>query len=89
MNVPIAESFEALPGRGAQARVEGRDLWAGGPRLMHERLGKLTGELVEGFVCTAHLLLGALPHLKNAARGLQDGGPDLFRFPLSLDFIFH
>ena len=41
VNVPEAESFEALPGRGAQARVEGRDLWAGGPRLMHERLGKL------------------------------------------------
>ena len=33
------ESFESLPGRGAQARVGGRDLWAGGPRLAAERLG--------------------------------------------------
>ena len=38
---PAAEGFQALPGRGAIARVGGRALWAGGPRLMHERLGEL------------------------------------------------
>ena len=31
--VPVAESFEALPGRGARATVAGRAVWAGGPRL--------------------------------------------------------
>lgn len=31
--------FEALPGRGAQASVDGRALWAGGPRLIAERTG--------------------------------------------------
>jgi Cd2+/Zn2+-exporting ATPase len=31
--------FTALPGRGVQARVDGRRLWAGGPRLAGERLG--------------------------------------------------
>lgn len=35
------ELFEALPGRGALARVGGRDLWAGGPRLAAERLGSV------------------------------------------------
>ncbi|MDA0169631.1 heavy metal translocating P-type ATPase [Solirubrobacter taibaiensis] len=39
--VPPAEGFLALPGRGAQATVAGRALWAGGPRLMQERLGTL------------------------------------------------
>jgi len=33
MAVPVAESFEALPGRGARATVADRALWAGGPRL--------------------------------------------------------
>jgi Cd2+/Zn2+-exporting ATPase len=47
LTVPNAESFEALPGRGAVARVDGRDLWAGGPRLMHERLGELPAALAE------------------------------------------
>jgi Cd2+/Zn2+-exporting ATPase len=45
LTVPKAEAFEALPGRGALARVGGRALWAGGPRLMQERLGALPGEL--------------------------------------------
>ena len=31
--------FEALPGRGARATVDGRALWAGGPRLVAERAG--------------------------------------------------
>lgn len=43
--VPAAEAFEALPGRGARAVVDGRELWAGGPRLLRERLGALPPEL--------------------------------------------
>ncbi|HWK26102.1 MAG TPA: cation-translocating P-type ATPase [Solirubrobacter sp.] len=45
--VPAADDFEALPGRGATARVGGRVLWAGGPRLMRERLGHVPGEVDE------------------------------------------
>lgn len=37
--IPAATGFEALPGRGARARVGGQELWAGGPRLAAERLG--------------------------------------------------
>ena len=36
VEVPPADRFEALPGRGARAAVDGRDLWAGGPRLAAE-----------------------------------------------------
>lgn len=39
LDVPRPERFAALPGRGATAVVGGRALWAGGPRLMQERLG--------------------------------------------------
>lgn len=39
--VPIVRRFEALPGRGATATVDGRALWAGGPRLMQDRIGAL------------------------------------------------
>jgi Cd2+/Zn2+-exporting ATPase len=48
-NLPLAEAreFLALPGRGAQARVDGRDLWAGGPRLVAERAGGLPDGLDE------------------------------------------
>jgi Cd2+/Zn2+-exporting ATPase len=35
--VPAVSAFAALPGRGAQGTVEGRALWAGGPRLAAER----------------------------------------------------
>jgi Cd2+/Zn2+-exporting ATPase len=45
--VPAAEAFQALPGRGATARVDGRELWAGGPRLMQERLGSLPAALAD------------------------------------------
>ncbi|MBE2318607.1 cation-translocating P-type ATPase [Solirubrobacter sp. CPCC 204708] len=45
VRVPSAEAFEALPGRGARAVVSGRELWAGGPRLMQERLGSPPPEL--------------------------------------------
>jgi Cd2+/Zn2+-exporting ATPase len=34
-----AEDLSALPGRGIDARLDGRALWAGGPRLAGERLG--------------------------------------------------
>ncbi len=32
--VPATESFEAIPGKGAKARVEGRELYMGGPALL-------------------------------------------------------
>ncbi len=35
------DDFETLPGRGAQAGVEGRALWVGGPRLAGERSGSV------------------------------------------------
>lgn len=39
--------FEALPGRGALASVDGRPLWAGGPRLAADRGAQLPDELGE------------------------------------------
>jgi Cu2+-exporting ATPase len=36
LSVPTATSFEALPGRGARARVDGHDVAVGGPRLLAE-----------------------------------------------------
>jgi Cu2+-exporting ATPase len=36
LRVPPAERFEALPGRGAKAWVEGRELFVGGPALLRE-----------------------------------------------------
>jgi len=41
VSAPVAAAFTALPGRGAQATVAGRTLWAGGPRLVAERAGAL------------------------------------------------
>ncbi len=45
--VPIAaaDEFAALAGRGAEGRVDGHRLWAGGPRLIRERTGALAPEL--------------------------------------------
>jgi Cu2+-exporting ATPase len=37
LEVPVASGFEALPGRGARASVDGRDVAVGGPRLLAER----------------------------------------------------
>ena len=34
--IPTATAFEAMPGRGARARVEGHDVAVGGPRLLAE-----------------------------------------------------
>ena len=39
LDIAEPDAFEALPGRGVVARVDGHDLWAGGPRLAAERLG--------------------------------------------------
>ena len=35
-SIPIATAFEALPGRGARAKVEGHEVAVGGPRLLAE-----------------------------------------------------
>lgn len=40
-----AEEFQALPGRGAQATVNGRALWAGGPRLAADHGSQLPAAL--------------------------------------------
>jgi len=32
--IPAAEAFEAIPGKGVRARVDGRDLYMGGPALL-------------------------------------------------------
>ena len=37
----VASEFEALPGMGATANVDGRDLWAGGPRMAADRRADL------------------------------------------------
>ena len=34
LSIPTASSFEAQPGRGARARIEGREVAVGGPRLL-------------------------------------------------------
>ena len=44
LDVVEPEGFEALAGRGVVARVGGRDLWMGGPRLAGERLGAMPEE---------------------------------------------
>jgi Cu2+-exporting ATPase len=36
ISIPPATAFEALPGRGARAKVEGHDVAVGGPRLLAE-----------------------------------------------------
>lgn len=43
--VPEVEDFLALPGRGARALVDGRSLWAGGPRLIREQVGRPSDEV--------------------------------------------
>jgi Cd2+/Zn2+-exporting ATPase len=45
LDVPPPERFLALPGRGATALVEGRELWVGGPRMLEERLGALPADV--------------------------------------------
>jgi Cu2+-exporting ATPase len=36
LEVPVAQDFEALVGRGARATVSGREIYIGGPRLLQE-----------------------------------------------------
>jgi Cu2+-exporting ATPase len=36
LRVPSASAFESLPGRGTRARVDGRDVHVGGPRLLEQ-----------------------------------------------------
>jgi Cu2+-exporting ATPase len=45
LEVPAATEFKAMPGRGAQAAVEGRRLAIGGPNLLNERGLTLPAEL--------------------------------------------
>ena len=40
LDIAEPDVFQAQPGRGVIARVAGRELWAGGPRLASERLDK-------------------------------------------------
>jgi Cd2+/Zn2+-exporting ATPase len=47
LTVDQIEDFASLPGRGAQARVDGRELWAGGPRLVTEQTGGDVAQLAE------------------------------------------
>jgi Cd2+/Zn2+-exporting ATPase len=47
LQVAAPEAFEALPGRGVLARVGGRELWAGGPRLATERLDAVPDAVAE------------------------------------------
>jgi Zn2+/Cd2+-exporting ATPase len=48
-DLPLGElnHFAALPGLGVQATLDGRALWAGGPRLAAERLGALPAALAD------------------------------------------
>jgi Zn2+/Cd2+-exporting ATPase len=41
LSLPPVERFQALPGRGVTATLDGTDYWAGGPRLARERLTAL------------------------------------------------
>jgi Cu2+-exporting ATPase len=36
LDVPLAEGFEAIPGKGVKARVAGRELYMGGPALLRD-----------------------------------------------------
>lgn len=47
LEIAPLSAFEALPGRGAQATLDGRALWAGGPRLVAERAGYVPADLDE------------------------------------------
>ena len=47
VEIPAAQDFVALPGRGALATVDGRPLWAGGPRLAAEHGATAPAALVE------------------------------------------
>lgn len=48
LEIPHADGFEAIPGHGVQAQVEGRNLQVGGPNLL-QRLGAKPGADLIGF----------------------------------------
>jgi P-type Cu2+ transporter len=54
LDVPRAEGFEAIPGKGAQARVDGRELYVGGPALLAARSFELPDALREAADRAAH-----------------------------------
>ncbi|MBO0795666.1 MAG: heavy metal translocating P-type ATPase, partial [Ktedonobacteraceae bacterium] len=47
VTVPQAQSFQALPGRGVQAQVQGRTLRVGGPRLLEQQGMQVPAEFAE------------------------------------------
>jgi Cu2+-exporting ATPase len=47
LQVPPAEGFEAIAGKGAKARVDERDLYIGGPALISARSLELPGKIRE------------------------------------------
>ncbi len=57
--VPPADDFQSFAGRGAQARVNGRLMWAGGPRMAQERTATVAAAVaaLHADGCTA-LILG-------------------------------
>src|SRR5947208_5990798 len=54
LDVPLAEGFEAIPGKGATARVDGRELYVGGPALLAARSLELPPALREAADRSAH-----------------------------------
>ena len=54
IDVPRAEGFEAIPGKGAKARVDGRELYVGGPALLAARSLELPPALREAADRAAH-----------------------------------
>jgi Cd2+/Zn2+-exporting ATPase len=78
------DDFEALPGRGARATVDGRELWAGGPRLIADRAGVAPPEIDElhargqttialGEGDRVLALFGLADRLRPEATGLTEG----------------
>jgi len=47
LELPLVRDFQALPGRGVQATVDGRTLQVGGPRLLESQAVSLSGDLAE------------------------------------------
>jgi Zn2+/Cd2+-exporting ATPase len=72
LDVPEPDEFEALPGRGVIARVGGRELWAGGPRLAGERLGKMPAEALWLQTCGETAMVLGEGDRALAAFGLAD-----------------
>jgi len=54
LDIPRAEGFESIPGKGAKARVDGRELYVGGPALLRARLLQLPPALREAADRAAH-----------------------------------